>query len=39
MKETVYELNILDVFPNPNQPRKRFDDQSIKELADSISAY
>lgn len=38
-KERVYELNIEDVFPNPNQPRKRFDDESIKELASSISAY
>ncbi len=38
-KETVYELNIEDVFPNPNQPRKRFDDDSIKELAQSISTY
>ena len=38
-KESVYELNIEDVFPNPNQPRKRFDDESIKELASSISAY
>jgi len=38
-EEKVYELNIQDVFPNPNQPRKTFDDETIKELASSIDAY
>lgn len=35
----VYELNIQDVYPNPNQPRRTFDDDTIKELANSISSY
>ena len=39
MEEKVYELKIENVFPNPNQPRKTFDDETIKELAGSISAY
>jgi ParB family chromosome partitioning protein len=39
MEEKVYELKIENVFPNPNQPRKTFDDETIKELASSISAY
>lgn len=39
MEEKVYELKIENIFPNPNQPRKTFDDETIKELASSISAY
>ncbi|MFN8586687.1 MAG: ParB/RepB/Spo0J family partition protein [Candidatus Eisenbacteria bacterium] len=34
----VLELEIQDVGANPFQPRKRFDDESLKELADSIRA-
>ncbi|GIR46589.1 MAG: chromosome partitioning protein ParB [Alphaproteobacteria bacterium] len=34
--ETDLALNISDIKPNPNQPRSYFDDNSIKELADSI---
>ena len=30
------ELNISDIKPNLNQPRSYFDDNSIKELANSI---
>ena len=32
-------LNIDLLMPNPNQPRKHFDDESIKELATSIKEY
>ena len=39
MEEKVYELKIANVFPNPNQPRKTFDDETIKELATSIATY
>ncbi len=39
MEEKVYELAIENVFPNPNQPRKTFDDDTIKELASSIQTY
>jgi len=35
----VLELDITEVFPNPNQPRKVFDENALQELADSISAH
>ena len=28
-----------DIYPNPNQPRKKFDDQAMRELADSIKKH
>jgi len=34
--ERYAELNVEQLFPNPLQPRLRFDDQSIRELAQSI---
>ena len=34
--EEVKELDLSDIRPNPYQPRKRFDDKSLKELSDSI---
>lgn len=34
----IAEIAIQDVGPNPFQPRKRFDDDSLRELADSIKA-
>lgn len=34
----VQELLVADVGPNPHQPRLRFDDDAIKELAASIKA-
>lgn len=30
------EIGIDDIFPNPTQPRKQFDEESLEELADSI---
>ncbi len=30
------EMNIGDIIPNPNQPRKEFDQESLNELAQSI---
>lgn len=33
---TVLELSVSDVGPNPFQPRTRFDDEALKELAESI---
>lgn len=33
---TILDLNIQDVSPNENQPRKHFDKEKLKELADSI---
>ncbi|MBO7377842.1 MAG: ParB/RepB/Spo0J family partition protein [Clostridia bacterium] len=35
----VLELDINDVYPNPNQPRKTFDEAALRELADSISEH
>ncbi len=36
-KSNVVELNIVDVEPNKNQPRRAFDREKLDELADSIS--
>ena len=37
--EEIVELNISDLRPNPYQPRKIFDEESLKELADSIREH
>ena len=37
--ENLTYLNIDLLIPNPNQPRKKFDDNSVKELALSIKEY
>ena len=39
-KETgVLEVKITDVKPNPNQPRKFFDEEALQELASSIKVH
>lgn len=38
-KREIVTLPIHIVMPNPNQPRKTFDHDSLKELADSIREY
>lgn len=38
-KESVIDIRLSEVEPNRNQPRQFFDDDSIDELADSISKY
>jgi len=35
-KDTVSELNLKDIRPNPFQPRKTFDEETLLELAESI---
>ncbi|MDR7910091.1 ParB/RepB/Spo0J family partition protein [Bacillus velezensis] len=35
-EETVEEIKISDLRPNPYQPRKQFDDESLAELKESI---
>ena len=35
-QETVKEIDIIDIRPNPFQPRKVFDEQSLLELSESI---
>lgn len=38
-KLPIQELKISEIEPNRDQPRKKFDDNSINELADSIKQY
>ena len=35
--EQIHELNVYDIEPNKEQPRRNFDEASLKKLADSIS--
>jgi len=35
----VLKIPILDIFLNPKQPRRTFDSESLKSLADSIKQY
>jgi ParB family chromosome partitioning protein len=37
--ESVSELKISDIIMNPSQPRTYFDDDSLKELSESIKRY
>lgn len=37
--EDVTELDINRIFPNPNQPRKHFDEEALQELASSIKIH
>jgi len=37
--EIIYNLKLIDVEPNKNQPRVRFDDDLLEELANSIKQY
>ena len=37
--EAVKEIDIADIFANPNQPRKVFDETALQELANSISKH
>lgn len=39
LKEGVNEVAIELVQPNPNQPRKTFNEESLRELADSIAGH
>jgi ParB family chromosome partitioning protein len=38
-KKSVSELDINKLYPNPNQPRKYFDDDALQELANSIKIH
>jgi len=35
----IAEIKISQILPNPNQPRKHFDDKALKELANSIKQH
>jgi len=39
IKEAVYLIEVEKIKPNPQQPRRHFDEESIKELAESIREY
>ena len=38
-KNGVSKININEIYPNPNQPRKTFDKESLEELAESIRVH
>ncbi len=38
-RKNAEEMELTKIFANPNQPRKNFDEQSLKELADSIKKH
>lgn len=33
---SIVEINIEDIYPNPNQPRTHFDDEALEQLSQSI---
>lgn len=35
----IHDIKIEQIYPNPNQPRKTFSEESLKELADSIKQF
>lgn len=37
--DSIYELEVDKIKPNPNQPRKIFDEDKLKELSDSIQEH
>ena len=37
--QEIHQIEVLKIAPNPNQPRKVFNEESIIKLADSISQY
>ncbi|MDE7256503.1 MAG: ParB/RepB/Spo0J family partition protein, partial [Clostridia bacterium] len=38
-KANAEEMPLSKIYPNPNQPRKNFDEQALRELADSIKKH
>jgi len=36
---TIKEISISDIVPNPDQPRKEFDPQTLRDLADSLLVH
>ncbi len=38
-RKNASDMSIDDIYPNPNQPRKNFDEQAMRELADSIKKH
>lgn len=38
-EEVVQNIKIIEIEPNKEQPRKRFDNESLEDLAKSIKRY
>lgn len=38
-RQNAQEMSLDKIYANPNQPRKNFDEQALRELADSISKH
>lgn len=38
-EEKIYQVKVIDIEPNRNQPRKQFDNETLEELAESIKRY
>lgn len=38
-KENIHKLKVIEIEPNRNQPRKKFDEEALEELAESIKQY
>ncbi len=39
MKDVIEKIDISKILPNPNQPRKHFDSEALRELSESIKTY
>lgn len=39
LKETANEIVLAEIFPNPHQPRKNFNEEELAELSQSIKEY
>ncbi|MDO5557233.1 MAG: ParB/RepB/Spo0J family partition protein [Clostridia bacterium] len=38
-EDKIYKIKVIDIEPNKNQPRRKFDSESLEELAESIKRY
>lgn len=38
-RESIFQLKLTDIFPNPDQPRKNFDEDDLADLTDSIREH
>ena len=37
--ELIEKIKIINIEPNKNQPRRKFDEEALEELAESIKVY
>ena len=37
--EKIYKIKVIDIEPNKEQPRRKFDEETLDELANSIKTY